>query len=571
MTDRDDGAADLVRSEVAAWQELARRQARNEAAGLRLATAGRPGELSADDDVRGDVRGVPGWMAGALAAVPTGAIYVEPVRASDGRIVDLVVRAANKTARLANGEVVDRLVGRRLLDISPGLLLSGVFGEYVRAYETGQVFHRSYAEYPAGSGGQGKPVEVTVRAAPLHEGLLVSWQYHGDADRLSERWSLAERLVGLGWGEWNLITDDVVWTPRLYEVYDRDPADGPLRLDQLPKFVVPEDLPAVQERIRALFEQRTPVDGEYRIRGRHGTRHLRVLHEPVPDASGRTVAIRTLAMDVSEQRRAAQALDETREEVLRERRRVEEERRIARRLRRALLPVREGLIEFPGLRVAVRYLAGEPGRVGGDWWKARRLPDGRVLLAIGDAMGHGLEATTMMTAMRAGLAGLAYTGAGAPQLATWLNELVNNMVPGEIVTGTAALGHVDPESRELAWTSAGHPPPVLVRDGRARLLDHLPHGPMLGVLDEPEFPLTTTALEPGDIVLFYTDGILDRQGRDRDELTEAMLDAVQSVARRVRRDTGDAADPVLAVERVMQALDAEESADDICVMAVQVR
>ncbi|KAB2345521.1 PP2C family protein-serine/threonine phosphatase [Actinomadura rudentiformis] len=393
---------------------------------------------------------------------------------------------------------------------------------------------------------------------------------------LAERWSLAERLVGLGWGEWNLVTDEIVWTPRLYEVYDRDPADGPLRLDHLPEVVLPDDLPAVQERLRTLFEQRRPVDGEYRIRGRHGTRHLRVLHEPLLDASGRIVAIRTLAMDVSAQREAAEALDETREEVLQARRRVEDERRIARRLRRALLPVREGLIEFPGLRVAVRYLAGEPGRVGGDWWKARRLPDDRVLLAIGDAMGHGLEATAMMTEMRAGLAGLAYTGAAAPQLATWLNELVCHMVPGETVTGTAALGHFDPVSRELAWTSAGHPPPVLVRDRHARLLDDLPHGPMLGVLEEAEFPLTVTALEPGDIVLFYTDGILDRQGRDREDLTEAMLDAVQSVAQRVARspspeNAGDAADPTLAVERVMLALDAEESADDICVMAIQVR
>jgi serine phosphatase RsbU (regulator of sigma subunit) len=219
--------------------------------------------------------------------------------------------------------------------------------------------------------------------------------------------------------------------------------------------------------------------------------------------------------------------------------------------------------------VAVRYLAGEPGRVGGDWWKARELPDGRVLLAIGDAAGHGLDATASMTQMRAGLAGLAYTGADAPTLARWLNELVCDMSPkdGELedtITGTAALGHFDPTDRKLRWTSAGHPAPVLLRNGRSHLLEGLPHGPLLGVVEEAEFPLNVTALEPGDVVLFYTDGILDRQDRDREELTAVMLETVQSVARRVT-------DPSLCVERVMHAMDAEESADDICVMAVEVR
>jgi serine phosphatase RsbU (regulator of sigma subunit) len=189
------------------------------------------------------------------------------------------------------------------------------------------------------------------------------------------------------------------------------------------------------------------------------------------------------------------------------------------------------------------------------------MPDGRVLLAIGDAMGHGLTAASLMAQMRSGLVGLAYTGATADQLATWLNELTYHGTAGVTATGTAIIGHFRPETRELAWTCAGHPVPVLVREGTATLLQVRP-GPILGASESLEYTLETTPLRERDLVLLYTDGIIERRGRDIEEGIEALLAAAAG--------TGPDEDPERVLDRILAEVRDERTEDDICVLAVRV-
>lgn len=392
-----------------------------------------------------------------------------------------------------------------------------------------------------------------------------------DQGRLAARWTQAERLAKLGWAEWDLGTGDVLWTPLMFEIVGRDPADGPPRLDQLAELVVAEDLPTVREHIRTLVDLHEPVDGEFRISRPDGIRYVHVLHEPVLDADGTTRAVRTLARDVTARHRTAEALAATQERMLRTRRRAAEDHRVARKLRSAVLPSRQGPIGLPGLNGAVRYRASADrdemsGRVGGDWWQAQEMPDGRVLIAIGDAVGHGLSAAALMTQMRAGLGGLAYTGADAATLARWLNELVYHSVPTDAeiaggedpVTGTAILGRFDPAERTLRWTRAGHPAPVLVRHRAARFLE-APVGPLLGAVPSAEYPATTTQLEAGDLIVLYTDGIIDRRDADADDLSAALLAAA-----------APAPDPEACIAAILAAVDAESAEDDVCVMVLQI-
>ncbi|MFI9592379.1 PP2C family protein-serine/threonine phosphatase [Nonomuraea sp. NPDC052265] len=238
-------------------------------------------------------------------------------------------------------------------------------------------------------------------------------------------WERAQRLAELGWGEWNLATERTLWTPQMYEMFGRDRADGPMALEELPSVVVPDDLPLVDEQIRTLLEFREAVENEFRIQHRHGVRHLCVYSEPILDGDGVPVKVRSLVQDVTKNRRRERALAVAHERATKEKERAELEHRITVQLQDTILPVRRGLISLPGLTVGVRYLPGEElTRLGGDWFKARLITDGRVLLAIGDAMGHGLTAASIMLQMRSGLAGLAYTGAPAGRLATWLNDLI---------------------------------------------------------------------------------------------------------------------------------------------------
>ncbi|MBA9006178.1 SpoIIE family protein phosphatase [Thermomonospora cellulosilytica] len=499
----------------------------------------------------------PEWVDDVLAGIHGNALYAMPLY-SGGRINDFVIVRINDTVESRLGEPARQAVGRRLQDAYPQVLTSGLLGQYIRAFETGEPFARGPFEQVTISPRGLEPVSVVLRAARAGPGLLLTWSDTAEEERLLARWEQSERLAGLGWGEWNLFTNEVEWTRRMYDIFGRTPEEGPTRLEEMPGLLLPEDLPAMEEAVRTLFEYREAVDTEFRIRQRSGVRHVHMMLEPVLDSDARPVAVRFLAQDVTDRRRQERVLAATHQRLLEENRRAEEERRFAARLRQVILALRDPAISAPGMDVAVRYHTAE--RIGGDWHKARPLPDGRVLLAIGDAMGHGLAAATQMAQMRAGLAGLAYTGAEPGRLMTWLNELVRAEPSGEVGTGTAVLGHFLPEDRTLRWSRAGHPPPILVRAGRARLLEG-EGGPMLGVLEDPRYPVSVTALEPHDLLLFYTDGIIDRRDMDPDTATARLLAAA----------AGADGSPDDRLDRIIKEIGADQMEDDVCLMAAVIR
>ena len=168
-----------------------------------------------------------------------------------------------------------------------------------------------------------------------------------------------------------------------------------------------------------------------------------------------------------------------------------QERHIALELQHAILPLHDEPFDLPGLRTVVRYLpASLASRVGGDWYITAAMPNGRVLLAIGDVGGHGLEAAAGMARLRGALAGLAITGAPPDQLVGWLNDLVWHVAPEH--TASVIAGYFDPDTRVLTWAQAGHPPPVLVRGAWALALDQ-PEGVLLGAGREP-YELVTIRL-----------------------------------------------------------------------------
>ncbi|MEV4169879.1 SpoIIE family protein phosphatase [Nonomuraea sp. NPDC049709] len=503
---------------------------------------------------------VPVWVRGMLEAVHASALYLTPVHDATGRVVDFLILAANRHARTVAGRTAAELAGQRLMAASPGVAGSGLLDDYIAVYESGEPVHREALEFVEVLDHLLWPATLSVRAARVDDGLLVSWRPLDDEELLVAGWERAQRLAELGWGEWNLATERTLWTPQMYEMLGRDRSDGPMSLEELPASVVPDDLPIVEEHLRSLLEHREAVENEFRIQHRHGVRHLCVYGEPILDTDGVPVKVRFLVQDVTRNRRRERALAVA-HEALSQRRRAEEEHDVTVRLQDTILPFRRGLIQMPGLTIGVRYLPGEElVRLGGDWFKARHLPDGRVLLAIGDAMGHGLTAASLMIQMRAGLAGLAYTGASADQLATWLNDLIVHSGQGVTVTGTAIIGHFDPEERTYRWTNAGHPAPVLIRDGRARLLDPAP-GLMLGAFDVTEYDLTTTRLEPGDFLILYTDGIVERRGQDMAARMDALIQAAHFCC-------GD--DPEEVIACLLKRLGGEAAEDDVCVLAVRV-
>src|SRR5262249_37435740 len=147
-------------------------------------------------------------------------------------------------------------------------------------------------------------------------------------------------------------------------------------------------------------------------------------------------------------------------------------------LQRAILPLHEEPFDLPGLRAVVRYLpASHDSRVGGDWYITAEMPGGHVLLAIGDVGGPGLAAAAGMARPPGALAGRATPGPPPERRVGGPNALVPPVAPDP--PAWVVAGYSDPPTRVFTWAQAGHPPPVLLRDGKAETLSQ-PTGVLLG-------------------------------------------------------------------------------------------
>lgn len=235
---------------------------------------------------------------------------------------------------------------------------------------------------------------------------------------------------------------------------------------------------------------------------------------------------------------------------------LEQERHVALELQRAILPLHDGPFDLPGLRAVVRYLPATRGsRVGGDWYITAAMPTGQVLIAIGDVAGHGLAAAAGMARLRGALAGLAITGAPPERLVGWLNDLVRHVGPEH--TASVAAGYFDPATRVLTWAQAGHPPPVLVRGAWAAPLDP-PGGILLGAAEDG-YEVASLRLRIGDLLLLYSDGLVESRDRSLDE-------GLATLVRSARGST----DPEQVIAAVLRALGSTDPEDDTCLLALQV-
>jgi anti-sigma regulatory factor (Ser/Thr protein kinase)/putative methionine-R-sulfoxide reductase with GAF domain len=200
---------------------------------------------------------------------------------------------------------------------------------------------------------------------------------------------------------------------------------------------------------------------------------------------------------------------------------LDREHRNAVALQRSLLPDR--LPDLVGIDTAVRYL---PARdeVGGDWYDIIDLPGGLVGLAIGDVAGHGLRAAALMGQLRTGLRAYALEGHPPGETLKRLDRLLQTISGRGMATAGYAV--VDPVTGALRYASAGHLPPVVVRRGeQARLLEARP-APPLGSLPFAAYHEAQETLEPGDTILLYTDGLVERR---REPLT-AGLERLRALA-----------------------------------------
>jgi sigma-B regulation protein RsbU (phosphoserine phosphatase) len=191
----------------------------------------------------------------------------------------------------------------------------------------------------------------------------------------------------------------------------------------------------------------------------------------------------------------------------------------------------------PHLETAVRYRpATRHAEVGGDWYDAFPVPDGSTMLIIGDVAGHDAPAAASMAETRGMLRAIAQSVVGSPAaILTSLDTVFANLQMNTLVTVlVATVDHRragDTRVLTLCWSNAGHPAPILVRaDGTAELLERRPDR-LLGVSPDAERHDHSLTLHPGDTVVFYTDGLVERRDVHLDDGTERVVEELRRIGR----------------------------------------
>lgn len=233
----------------------------------------------------------------------------------------------------------------------------------------------------------------------------------------------------------------------------------------------------------------------------------------------------------------------------------ERDSRIARVLQTAMLPV--ALPQPPGVSFDVAYRAAETeSLVGGDWYDAFDLFDGRVAISIGDVAGHGLDASIVMGHVREMVRVYAMQGLSPGDVLAETNRAV---VAGDHGLVTAFLGYLDPMTLLVEYASAGHLPPLLVSSGGT--VEELDLGDIiLGALYDAPYQTKVRQLNEGSAVVLYTDGLVEY---DRDAL------AGESRFREVLSEWGQAGFSSSAGDLSDRAIAGARVPDDIAVLIVR--
>ncbi|MEU7376004.1 PAS domain-containing protein [Streptomyces albidoflavus] len=292
----------------------------------------------------------------------------------------------------------------------------------------------------------------------------------GHLGRLSEGWPAAEQPAAPagpeateGSAEWDLLTDEVCWSPELYRVLGREAGSRALSLDELPSLLLPEDQPLLTAMVTDCLIDGRPMDGAFRVvRGDGTVRTLHMNGAPVLDEYGSTASLRAVLRDVTA---AGTPVGRT-----------------------GATPPPPPAATGPAARTTTasrRLPPGPDAPADGTWADTLALPDGRTLLAVGDRP-PGLSRDLLVGTVRGLVA-----GGETPQNAL---ELAAALLPG---TGADPVGRAlccvhDPVTGALDWgRTEGHPAPLLVRGPAALPLDHA--GPQESLL-------------PGDLLLLHTPG-----------------------------------------------------------------
>ncbi|MEV7327760.1 SpoIIE family protein phosphatase [Micromonospora sp. NPDC093244] len=484
-----------------------------------------------------------------LAVVPAGCSWLRPVRDA-GVVADFRIEATSGQDIYGRG--VGR-VGLLLSELYPRMVDGPLWQLYQEVLATGTPGRLADFRYAEESAGVVAESLFDVRVDRVLGGLLVAWRRLDEDQRRVAR---TELLGSLGWAEYDLASGVSEWSPGMYRIFERDPSLGPLSRAEQAAAMLPDDQ-MLGEVAWQTLDSGASSDVTVRFQAPSSVKYLRILSDASRDAAGAPLKIHAVVQDVTARVDSRTAIEQLSDQLRTRETTALAEHRLAGQLQNLIQPVPRDVFGLAGLEAMVTYQPAESAaRVGGDWYHAQTLPDGTVVLAVGDVAGHGLDAASGMAHLRFALVAWLSIGIHDPaELVGHLDRLCGQLA----ITATAVVAVYDPATRELCWARAGHLAPLLSRAGETGPLD-LPPGLLLGADAGAAYGVRAARLRPGDLVLFYTDGLVERR---------VPADApLEQVVVTLSAFTAGPGEPALG--RLRELLHHPNPDDDTCTLAVRV-
>jgi len=472
------------------------------------------------------------------------------VRDSSGAVVDLEIEYLNPAA-VTIGSRAD-LIGRRMSEIWPDnpMLMS-----YVRVVETGEPFVLEDVDVATLDRPTSEAEAVSIRASRLDdERVVIVVRDVGERARLlreiqeaNEMFAVAEQLAHVGSWRYDARADRVDWSSELYRIVGVPEGTVPIRPvnGSLFGYEHPDDQGVVEAAVHRAIAAREPFTFEMRIvrqddgevRDVATTGIIRV------DDDGNITGVWGATQDITDWRRA----ERSRRAALSA---LADQREVVAALQRVILPA--SLPDVPGAQLSAHYRpAALSSAVGGDWYDAFVAPDGRVVLVIGDVAGHGVECAALANELRVAVRVRVRDGMEPGAIIQVLDaELDEGFV-------TCWLATYDPPTRCLSVANAGHPPALLARRGSAQQVTAYTVPP-LGTHAARDVTQHVVRLERGDLLVLYTDGLIERRGEHFDDGLARLAVRAPIV--------GGVPDPALTLVEEL----APHAEDDVCVVTMRV-
>ncbi|MGE0881606.1 MAG: SpoIIE family protein phosphatase [Acidimicrobiia bacterium] len=199
------------------------------------------------------------------------------------------------------------------------------------------------------------------------------------------------------------------------------------------------------------------------------------------------------------------------------------ERDLAEALQQAVMPTLPPQID--GLQIAGRYLPDSEGTVGGDWYDVMLVAQNSALLVVGDVVGHGIPAAQDMVQLRNAIRTLAIEGHEPDRILAEMDQVVRAATSSRYATAIVAIVALD--RRELSYSVAGHPPPMVRHGNGAVSVLRGSGGPPLGIVNQRlARAVQRVELAPDDCVVLYTDGLIENRHASYDESLNVLTDVL---------------------------------------------